>query len=80
MKDKPCHCCHGSGAEVDEKKASAMLKKLRVRAGIGLREMARRIGVSHSFLSQLEGGRRKWSPHVSHLFMVEVEVEKEDQE
>lgn len=77
MKDKPCHCCHGSGAEVDEKKASAMLKKLRVKSKIGLREMARRIGISHSFLSQLEAGNRKWQPHVSHSYMLEIEKEDE---
>ncbi len=75
MKNKPCHCCNGSGAELDPVKAGKLMSKLRTKAGIGLRDMARRIGISHSFLSQLEAGKRKWLPHVSHSYMLELEKE-----
>ncbi len=54
-------------------KAGRLMSKLRTKSGIGLRDMARRIGISHSFLSQLEAGRRKWQPHVSHAYMLEIE-------
>lgn len=35
-----------------------MLKSARIRAGLGLREAARRAGISHTYLIRLESGER----------------------
>ena len=60
MKEKPCRCCDGSGHESDDVKLGRTLSGLRLRAGLSLRKMASRMGVSHSFLCQLEHGDRHW--------------------
>ena len=63
-KTKPCHCCAGSGTETDNAKTGRAMSGLRLRAGIGLREMARALRISHSFLCQLEQGNRTWTEEV----------------
>lgn len=60
-KPDPCHCCHGSGQERDDAVIGRSLSGLRLRAGVSLREQARRMGISHPYLCQLEKGRRAWS-------------------
>jgi transcriptional regulator with XRE-family HTH domain len=42
--------------------ASRLSRQLREDAGLSLREVARRMGVSAMFLSGLERGNRYWSP------------------
>ena len=61
MKNKPCHCCAGSGEETDDVKTGRALSGIRLRAGITLREHARRMGISHTYLWQLENGKRSWT-------------------
>ena len=58
---KPCRCCAGTGDEIDNEKIGLALSGLRLRARIGLREMARLLDISHSFLCQLEKGNRTWT-------------------
>lgn len=60
MKTKKCHCCHGTGTEHDAKVHGRAMSGLRLRAGIGLRAMAKRLNVSHTYLWQMEQGRRRW--------------------
>jgi len=60
MKEKQCRCCEGSGVESDDVKLGRALSGLRLRAGLSLREVAQQMGISHSFLSQLEHGTRRW--------------------
>lgn len=72
-KNKPCHCCNGTGDELDDAALGRKLRNLRTKAGVGLREMSRALSISHSFLSQLESGNRRWTPETSHLFIVECE-------
>lgn len=57
-----CPRCGGSGEVEDEGVLGMKMRVLRKDAGVTLREMARRIGVSASYLSDLELGRRRWSP------------------
>lgn len=38
-----------------------MLRDARIRAGIGLRELSRRLGVSPSYLSRIERGKQRAS-------------------
>lgn len=60
VNEKPCHCCAGSGKESDDLKQGRALSGLRLRAGISLRELARRMSISHTLLWQLENGKRHW--------------------
>lgn len=64
-KQKPCCRCHGSGDEPDNKFIGRNLRESRVHEGISLRAMALKIGVSSSFLSQLERGDRTWKPELT---------------
>jgi len=57
---KACRCCEGSGSEADNLAIGREMAAMRQAAGIGLRELARSLCVSHSFLSQLENGQRRW--------------------
>lgn len=60
MTNTPCHCCDGSGVEVDQARLGGELRSLRERSNIGLREMALQLYISHSHLSCLESGKRRW--------------------
>lgn len=57
---KACPTCNGSGRVADPVVAGAAYRKRRLKAGIGLREMSRRLDVSAAYLSDLELGRRGW--------------------
>lgn len=48
-------------AVIDHQRAGAQIRDMRVRRGMSLRSMAKRIGISAPFLSDLELGRRAWS-------------------
>jgi hypothetical protein len=61
---KPCHCCDGSGTETDNLKLGRSLSGLRLRKGITLRALARELGISHTYLWQLENGKRNWTPAI----------------
>ena len=55
-----CKRCHGSGKEPDWRALGIRVRTERVNKGLGLREVARAVRVSASFLSDLELGRRSW--------------------
>jgi predicted transcriptional regulator len=55
-----CKRCGGTGDEPDQLATGQTLRGMRTSAGISLRRMAKLIGLSHSFLSQLESGQRSW--------------------
>lgn len=69
---KPCHCCAGTGAERDNHRIGKSFRQARILRGIGLRELARRLGVSHAFLHQLENGRRNWTKTIYAKYHDEV--------
>ena len=62
MKTKPCRYCNGTGKEVDQSALGSELRKKREASGISLRKMADSLGISPPFMSDLELGRRNWSP------------------
>jgi hypothetical protein len=64
MSNKSCHCCQGTGKERDRIKHGRALSGLRLRAGISLRGMARTMGISHTYLWQMERGLRNWPGNV----------------
>jgi transcriptional regulator with XRE-family HTH domain len=63
-KQNPCCRCHGSGDEPDNGFIGRQLRANREHEGISLRAMALKLGVSSSFLSQLERGDRTWKPEL----------------
>ena len=68
-----CTRCRGTGLEPDQKAIGADLKLLRKYARITLREMARRLHVSHGFLCQLEQGNRSWKLLLKERYLKECE-------
>jgi DNA-binding XRE family transcriptional regulator len=61
-KKQPCHCCAGTGVEEDDVLFGAVIRQLRLQKHINLRKLAQVLGISHSYLWQLEKGCRRWSP------------------
>lgn len=57
---KMCPMCDGAGKVTDESKIGEDLRKLRKSANLSLREVARRMGYSAPYVSDLELGRRNW--------------------
>lgn len=56
-----CPRCGGTGEVEDDREVGAGYRRRREDIGVSLREVARQCGLSVSYLSDLELGRRKWS-------------------
>lgn len=65
-----CGTCGGTG-KVDCIPGDQM-RSMREDAGISIREMARRIGISPMYLSDLELGRRRFSDQLAEEFVKEI--------
>lgn len=61
MKLKPCRCCDGSGKEVDQVSVGKEMRALREAKGMKLTRASEKMGISTTYLCDLEFGRRKWS-------------------
>lgn len=63
MKTKPCHCCTGSGTELDHDAVGAEMRALRKKKGITLKQMGHRMSprLKITYLSDLERGNRNWN-------------------
>lgn len=57
-----CEQCNGTGKILDSKKIGWERRAARKTARIGLRQMATLLGLSASYIYDLEHGRRNWSP------------------
>jgi predicted transcriptional regulator len=58
---KPCKTCSGTGKMVDDAQVGTHLRGIRTKAGISLRDMAKRLGCTPPYVSDLENGRRAWN-------------------
>lgn len=58
---KKCETCNGTGQVLDDTKVGAEHRVLREYLGISLRALAREIGWSPAYLSDLERGKRRWT-------------------
>jgi predicted transcriptional regulator len=58
---QPCPSCRGTGTSIDHGLIGSILRQEREEADIGLNEMARRLGLNASYLSDMERGNRHWS-------------------
>lgn len=57
---KKCSACEGTGRVPNPVATGLSMRQRRERAGVGLRELARKLDVSAAYLSDLELGRRGW--------------------
>jgi transcriptional regulator with XRE-family HTH domain len=60
FKDMPCGSCGAPRSVVD----GAWLRQQRIKAGLGLREMAQRLGFSAPYICDIELNRRNCTPKV----------------
>ena len=58
-----CPHCDGTGVRV--RPNIELMKRKRSELGISLRKMASCIGISHSYLHDLEGGKYEWSEDIA---------------
>lgn len=53
-----CHRCGGTGVERDLRAEGARIREARVARGMSLRDLARRVGCSAAYVSDVERGQR----------------------
>lgn len=56
-----CEHCNGTGFEPDDRAIGQLMRERRMQRGITLTEMATRLQLTKSYLSDLEVGRRHWT-------------------
>jgi ribosome-binding protein aMBF1 (putative translation factor) len=59
--EKTCPRCGGSGMILDDKSFGALMRDVRKRKGLSLREVAKRCKWSAAYVSDLELGKRGWN-------------------
>ena len=59
---RPCKRCGGTGREQDDQLIGEAWQAKRKAAGLSLRDLGKRLDLSAAYLSDLENGRRRWSP------------------
>lgn len=67
-----CPRCGGTGHIDNPVAIGEQMRKLRLAKGIGLREIAQDIGFSAPYVSDLERGRRAWSPNVKRWYLQSI--------
>jgi transcriptional regulator with XRE-family HTH domain len=67
-----CQHCNGTGEEPDNAKIGANLRLLRKRHLYSGRTVARLMGISAAYLSDLELGRRRWSSKLIESYQTTV--------
>jgi transcriptional regulator with XRE-family HTH domain len=59
----------------DREYTAASMRRLREKAGVSLRAVARRLGYSAAYVSDLELGRREWREKLIGDYVVAVDAE-----
>lgn len=72
--DGICDACDGTGRCMDHAATGNMWRQARLVKGVTLRSIAREMGLSASYISDLELGRRKWSTSLCQRYAVALEV------
>jgi len=65
----PCRRCGGSGVEVDDRDIGKRMRKLRQKRGLSLRDAAKKMQVTASYLCDLELGRRRWRAELQNGYL-----------
>lgn len=68
MKKTTCHCCNGSGEEIDQGVTGMEMRTLRKSAGLSLKQIGGKIRLSCPYLSDLERGKRNWNTDLIDLY------------
>jgi predicted transcriptional regulator len=71
---KMCPKCGGTGKVIDDKALGRELNKKRMAKGVKLREVAREMKFSASYICDLEKGRRQWSADLEKKYRLALEV------
>lgn len=69
---RTCRACGGCGYTYPDDVLGAFWRGKRREEGIDAKEIAEAAGVSPQYLSDLEHGRRKWSPALSEAYLVAI--------
>ena len=56
-----CKSCNGTGREIDQAALGESYRKMREKTGMSLRDMAKALGFTPPYVSDVERGRRAWS-------------------
>jgi len=56
-----CHCCGGTGKELDHARVGSELRAYRAVRNLTMARVAKRMGLSESYVSELERGKRNWN-------------------
>lgn len=67
-----CPKCKGTGEIENPFYIGQKFKAERIKRDVGLRELARRMGYSPAYISELEHGKKAWSKHLKDRFMKEL--------
>lgn len=68
MKKRVCQRCNGTGVEPDPAAIGQQMRVLRETVGRRQNEVAKKMGISAAYLSDLELGRRDWSADIINRF------------
>jgi len=68
LKTQSCHCCDGSGKEIDSIALGHELRSLRNRKGLTQDCVALHMKISNTYLSELERGGRRWNTDLAARF------------
>lgn len=63
-----CTRCNGTGIEPENRELGLEFRNMRKRHKYTLRELASRMGISASYLCDLELGRRNWNTEIIDRF------------
>lgn len=76
VKTKPCPNCNGTGRVLDDAAFGQKMRYLRERKEVTLRALAKAMGISAPYLSDLELGRRHWHENIVSHYKVTLEEVK----
>lgn len=65
---KKCHCCNGTGEEIDVHVFAASMREKRMKTRLSLKDVAGLMEISPAYLCDLELGNRHWSPFLIERF------------
>ena len=74
----PCPNCKGSGVVPDRKAQGREMKRRRNAARVTLREVSELTGLSIGYLSDMEHGRKGWTPRKINFYMAAIETVKQE--
>lgn len=69
----PCSCCKGTGKVLNSDYAATRMSAYRTKREVSLRAVARKMGLSPGYLSDLENGNRGWTQERVDAFKAAVD-------